>query len=51
MLFRAAPATYGSTLARGCIEATTASLYHSHSNTRSEQHLPPTPQLIAMPDP
>ena len=33
--------------ARGQIGAAAA----SHSNTRSEPHLPPTPQLTAMPDP
>ena len=30
---------YGSYQARGRIRATTASLYHSHSNTRSELQL------------
>ena len=31
-------------------EAAAANLYHSHSNTRSELHLWPTPQFAAMPD-
>ena len=39
------------TLGRGGIRAAAASLPHSHSNTGSEQHLQPTPQLMAMPDP
>ena len=44
-LFRAAPTAYGSSKARGRIGATAASLHHSHSNTRSEPILWPTPQL------
>ena len=47
--FKAAFAAYGSSQARGGIEAAAAGLYHSHSNTRSEQHPQPTPQLTAMP--
>ena len=43
LLFRAAPAAYGGSQARGPIEATAVSLYHSH--TKSEPHLQPTPQL------
>ena len=35
---------------RGRIRAAAASLHHSHSNTGSESHLQPTPQLMAMPD-
>ena len=35
----AAPMTYGSSQARGQIEAAAAGLDHSHSNTRSEPHL------------
>ena len=34
--FRAPPATYGGSQARGPIGATAASLHHSHSNVRSE---------------
>ena len=48
---RAAPAVYGSSQARDQIGATAAGLHHSHSNARSELHLQPTPQLMAMPDP
>ena len=44
-------AAYGSSQARGWIGATTARLHHRHSNARSEPHLQPTPQLMAMPDP
>ena len=50
-LFKAAPTAYGGSQARGQIGATAAGLCHSHSNTGSEQHLQPTPQLMAMPDP
>ena len=49
--FAAAPAAYGSSQARGQIGAVDASLYHSHSNIRSEPHQQPTPQLMATPDP
>ena len=35
---------------RGQIGASAASLHHSHNNTGSELHLPPTPQLTATPD-
>ena len=51
LLFRAAPAAYGISQARGWIGAAAASLYHSHSNNRSELRLQPTPQLTATPDP
>ena len=51
LLFRAAPAAYGGSLARGLIGATAAGLRYSHSNARSEQQLRPTPQLMATPDP
>ena len=47
----AAPAAYGGSQARGQIGATAAGLHYSHSNTRSEQCLQPTPQLTAMLDP
>ena len=36
LLFRATPATYGSSQARGRIGVTAAGLCHSHSNARSE---------------
>ena len=57
--FRAAPKAYGSSQARDRIRATrptvaratAASLQHSHSNTRSEPHLRPTPQLSVTQDP
>ena len=48
---RAEPAAYGDSQPRGPIGAVAASLQHSHSNTRSEQHLWATPQLTAMPIP
>ena len=51
LLFRAAPAAYGSNQARGQIKATAASLYHSHSNAGSKLRLRPTLQLTATPDP
>ena len=41
---------YGSSQARGRIRAIAACLHHSHSNTRSELCLWPTPQLMATPD-
>ena len=49
--FKAAPVAHGSSQARGRIRAAAAGLHHSHSNTGSETHLPPTLQLVAMPDP
>ena len=49
--FRATSEVYGSSQARGQIGAAAASSRHSHSNIRSESHLQPTPQLVAMPDP
>jgi len=45
--FRAVPAAYGGSQARGWIRATAAALRQSHSNARSEPHLWPTPQLMA----
>ena len=47
----AATAAYGGSQAMGVIGAIAASLCHSHSNTRSEPRLRPTPQLMATPDP
>ena len=49
-LFRAAPAAYGGSQARGWIRATAAGLHYSHNTTRSELHLWPTPHLMATPD-
>ena len=48
---RATPAAYGGSHARGLIRAVVTGLHHSHSNTRSELRLRPTPQFTAMPDP
>ena len=48
LLFRAT--SYGSSQAKSPIGAIAASLRHSHSNTGSESHLQPTPQLMAMLD-
>ena len=45
--FRAIPAAYGGSQARGPIRAVATGLCHSHSNARSEPHLRPTPRLIA----
>ena len=42
---------YGSSQARGLIEAVAAGLRQSHSNARSEPSLQPTPQLTATLDP
>ena len=42
LLFRAAPVAYGSSQARGRIEAVAAGLCHHHSNAGSEPHLPAT---------
>ena len=47
-LFRAVLMAYGSSQARDPIGAVAAGLHHKHSNTISEPHLPPTPQLTAM---
>ena len=51
LLFRATPTVYGGSQARGRIRARAAGLRHSHSNTRSELCLWPTPQSTAMPEP
>ena len=48
---RAAPAAHGGSQTRGLIGAVAAGPHHNHSNARSEPHLSPTPQLMAMPDP
>ena len=47
----ASSAAYAGSQVRGRIAAIAASLRHSHSNTRSELCLQPTPQLTATPDP
>ena len=47
LLFRATPAAYGSSQARGGIGTAAAGLYHSHGSTGSKLHLRPTPQLRA----
>ena len=51
LLFTATLVAYRSSQARGGIGAAAACLHHSHSHTRSEPHLRPTPQLMAMLDP
>ena len=48
--FRATPAAYGDSQARGPIGAAAASLYQSHSHVISEPHLQPTHQLTAIPE-
>ena len=50
-LFRATPVAYGGSQTRGRIKATAALQHHSHSKTRPEPRLGPTPQLTAAPDP
>ena len=49
--FRAVPAAYGDSQARGRIGAVAAGLDHSPSNTGSKLRLQPTPQFTAMLDP
>ena len=49
-LFKAEPAAYGGSQAKGRIGAVATSLRHSHSNTKSQPHLQPTPQLRATQD-
>ena len=46
----ATPAAYGNSWARGQIGTAAAGLHYSHSNTGSEPHLRPMPQLAAMLD-
>ena len=48
--FRAVPAAYGGSQARGLIGAVAPGPCQSHSNARSKPYLWPTPQLTAMPD-
>ena len=45
------PTAYGGSKARGLIRAIVSSLHHTYSNTRSQLHLGPMLQLLAMPDP
>ena len=42
---------YEGSQATGRVGVVAAGLRHSHSNTGSEAHLRPTPQLTATPDP
>ena len=46
-LFRAARMAHGRFQARGPIGAAAANLHHSHSNTKPQPCLRPTPQLMA----
>ena len=48
LLFRATPAAYGTSQAKGSIGAVADRLHHSHSNAGSEPHLGLSPQLMAM---
>ena len=48
---RATPRAHGGSQVRGLIGAVATGLRQSHSNTRNELHLQPTPQLTAMLDP
>ena len=50
-LFRTAPVAYGISQDRGQIGTAATGLHHSHSNTRSELHPQPMPQLVATLDP
>ena len=50
-LFRATPDAFGGSQAGGLIASVATGLRHSYSNTESEPHLRPTPQLTATPDP
>ena len=47
----AAPVAYGSSQAMGQIRAASASLHHIRSDARSEPHLRPMLQLMAVLDP
>ena len=50
-LFRAAPMAYESSQARGQFSPIAADLCYSHSNTISDPHQRPMPQLMAMLNP
>ena len=41
---------YGGSQARGLTRTVDTSLHHSHSNAGFKPHLPPTPELMEMPD-
>ena len=49
-LFRAVPSAYRSSQAKGWIRASATGLHHSHSHARSQPHLWPTQQLMALSD-
>ena len=51
LLFRATPAVYRDSQARGPVGDIAASLHHSHSSVGLETCLRSTPQLTATPDP
>ena len=51
LLFRAIPAAYGGSHARGLIGAVTTGLCQRHSNAGFEPRLRTTPQLMATLDP
>ena len=51
LAFKATPAAYACSQARGPIRTVATGLHHSHSNLGSKMRLLPTPQLMAMPDP
>ena len=50
-LFRAAPAAYGGSQAKGSTRVTAAGLHTAIATWESEPHLQPTPQLMATLDP
>ena len=50
-LFKATPEAYGCSQARGRIGTAATSPHNGHSNSGSEPHLRPTPQLMATPIP
>ena len=51
VFFRAAPAAYGGSQARGLLRTAAAGQHHSHGNARSEPPLQPIPQVMAVLDP
>ena len=50
IFFKAAPAAYGNSQARGQIRAAAASLYHNPTNAESELCLQTTSQIMVTPD-
>ena len=50
-IFRATPAAYRSSWARGQNGAAAAGLHHNHDNTGFQVHLQHTRQCVATPDP